>query len=207
VSKRSEIHDRVLQASSLDDIEKAYREWARDYDRDLVGESGYVAPQRCADALYEQLGATDAPVLDAGCGTGLVGQYLSQRGLGTIDGLDYSPDMLKEAEAKGCYRNLLQADLNATLDIPEDTYAAVVCVGTFTSGHVGPDALLKLLRVSAPGAPVCFSVREEFWSASDFSDVVDRAVDRGLAKNVAVEEIPYILSEGSTCRRVLLRAA
>ncbi|MEE4276839.1 MAG: methyltransferase domain-containing protein, partial [Halieaceae bacterium] len=96
-SKRSDIHDRVLNADSLEEIEKAYREWAEDYESDLVDLAGYVAPAICADALLNCLPDNSATVLDAGCGTGLVGERLAEAGVARIDGLDYSTDMLKRA--------------------------------------------------------------------------------------------------------------
>jgi predicted TPR repeat methyltransferase len=207
MSRRSDIHDRVLNASSLKDIEDAYRDWAGNYDRELVDDSGYVAPRQCAATLSELLPGPDAVVLDAGCGTGLVGHYLAGAGVSTIDGLDYSRDMLEVAAAKGCYRELMQADLNGPLDIESDRYDATVCVGTFTSGHVGPEALFELIRVTSKQGPVCFTVRDSFWRESQFTDVIDETARRGLATVVSSTEVPYIEKEGSTCHQVVMRVA
>ena len=203
---RSDIHDRVLNAKSLEDIQRAYRDWARDYDRDLVEEAGYVAPRQCADALRELLPASGATVLDAGCGTGLVGGYLAGTGIAAIDGVDCSPEMLELAASRGCYRNLMQADLNAPLDIASNQYSATVCVGTFTSGHVGPKALFELIRVTSADGPLVFTVRDGFWEESGFQSVVEEAVERGLAALVARTQMPYIRKEGSTCQQVVMRA-
>jgi predicted TPR repeat methyltransferase len=207
VSKRSDIHDRVLGASSLKDIEEAYREWADNYDQDLVKESGYVAPRQCAAVLGELLPDANAVVLDAGCGTGLVGQYLAEAGVRAIDGIDYSRDMLDVAATKGCYRELMQADLNGPLDIESDRYDATVCVGTFTSGHVKPEALFELIRVTGAQGPLCFTVRDSFWRQSQFTDVIDEAARQGLATVVSSTEVPYIEKEGSTCHQVVMRVA
>lgn len=207
MSKRSDIHDRVLNASSLQDIEDAYRDWAGDYDQDLVEGSGYVAPRQCATTLRELLPDTGAAVLDAGCGTGLVGHYLAEAGVQTIDGLDYSKDMLDVAATKGCYRELMQADLNGPLAIESDRYDATVCVGTFTTGHVGPAALFELIRVTAENGALCFTVRDGFWQESRFTRVIDEAARRGMAEVVSSTEVPYIEKEGSTCHQVVMRVA
>lgn len=207
MSKRSDIHDRVLNAGSLQDIEDAYRDWAGDYDRELVEGAGYVAPRQCATTLRELLPDTGAAILDAGCGTGLVGHYLAEAGVQTIDGLDYSRDMLDVAATKGCYRELLQADLNSPLDIESDRYAATVCVGTFTTGHVGPEALFELIRVTSEQGPLCFTVRDSFWKESQFTNVIDEASRRGMAEVVSSTEVPYIEKEGSTCHQVVMRVA
>jgi len=205
-STRSEIHNRVLSAESLDDIEAAYGEWARKYDEDLVGDSGYVAPALCAEALLSQLSTRNVSVLDAGCGTGLVGERLAAEGVSRIDGLDYSPDMLDVAAEKGCYQQLLRADLNSTLDIPSNHYNATICVGTFTTGHVQPHALLELVRVTSPGGPLCFTVRDSFWEASDFSATLDALTRSGACRLVDQSVVPYIRDEGSESQRVILEA-
>ena len=53
-----------------------------------------------------------------------------------MEALDYSKEMLDEAEKKGVYRKYIQADLSRPVDIEDNRYDAIVCVGTFTYGHV-----------------------------------------------------------------------
>lgn len=207
MSKRSDVHDRVLNARSLEDIEAGYRAWAGDYDQDLIDGAGYVAPKQCADALGELLPDSGASVLDAGCGTGLVGVYLAEAGIDAIDGIDFSQDMLDVAAEKNCYRSLLQADLNQPLDIPSNHYGASVCVGTFTTGHVRPEALFELIRVTESGGPICFTVRDSFWKETGFQEVIDKARERGIAELVSQAEMPYIKEEGSSCHQVMMRSS
>jgi 2-polyprenyl-3-methyl-5-hydroxy-6-metoxy-1,4-benzoquinol methylase len=64
---------------------------------------GFHDPKKCqelASECYQVVGKekADIDVLDMGCGTGLVGQYLHEDGFKNIVGLDASPGMLKEAE-------------------------------------------------------------------------------------------------------------
>ncbi|MEE4202621.1 MAG: class I SAM-dependent methyltransferase [Halieaceae bacterium] len=205
MSNRSEIHDRVLKARSLKDLEDGYRDWARDYDADLVENAGYVAPKQCADTLSDMMASRNERILDAGCGTGLVGQYLAESGFRAIDGLDYSPDMLEQAAAKGCYSDLMRADLNQALNIPDNQYSATACVGTFTSGHVAPQALHELVRVTSPEGAVCFTVRDSFWEESGFVSVIDDLTIQGAVELVSRVEVPYVLSEGSHCHQVVLQ--
>lgn len=44
--------------------------------------------------------------MDLACGTGLVGKYLSEKGINHIVGLDISPNMLEECSRKGVYKEL-----------------------------------------------------------------------------------------------------
>ncbi|MGE0419862.1 MAG: methyltransferase domain-containing protein [Acetobacteraceae bacterium] len=55
------------------------------------------------------------PVLDLGCGTGLVGLALGDLPLGPITGVDASPGMLAHAHRKGLYAELIEADLMTML--------------------------------------------------------------------------------------------
>ncbi len=55
------------------------------------------------------------PVLDLGCGTGLVALALSDLPVGPITGVDVSPRMLAHARGKGLYAELIEADLVAML--------------------------------------------------------------------------------------------
>ena len=116
----------------------------------------------------------EAVVLDAGCGTGLVGQLLAKARKFQIDGVDYSQSMLDEAQAKGCYRALQQVDLNQPLQIAADSYDAVICIGTFTLGHVRPEALHEMLRITKSGGQICFTVRDEFWLKSNFGSLLSK---------------------------------
>ena len=77
-------------------------------------------------------------------------------GCSPIDALDYSREMLDEAQCKNVYRQCLQADLSRPLDIEDDAYQAVVCAGTFSYGHVKSDAFDELIRITAPGGAICF---------------------------------------------------
>jgi hypothetical protein len=86
---------------------------------------------------------------------------------GPIDGVDLSPQMLQAALAKGLYRALYCADVTAPMDLPGG-YTGIVSSGTFTSGHVGPEALPHLIALAAPGAVLALSVNLRIWEAQGF---------------------------------------
>jgi len=207
MSSRKEIHERVLNATDVEALAEAYAEWAPSYDADLVAEMGYRAYVTAADLLIAHEKDIEAPILDAGCGTGLVGAYLANAGYSQIDGLDYSADMLAEARRKGVYANLLQGDLTGTLQIPNDRYGAVISVGTFTLGHVGPQALEELIRVTKPGGHICFTVRSEAWLQHDYPTTVNELVRQGSWQAIESRETDYIEQEGSTCQLCLFVVA
>ena len=110
MSNIRDIHERVLQAKNPDDLAAAYADWAGNYDADLVGEMGYQAPHAAVELLHASLASPGALILDAGCGTGLVGEELSRLGYKRLVGLDYSSDMLQHARTKNVYDKLLELE-------------------------------------------------------------------------------------------------
>jgi len=133
-----------------------YRHWAETYDVEFARDRGYQYPQIIADIYARHAKPADTPVLDVGSGTGLVASALQEHhsvdAQLTIDGVDISPEMLAVSRTKNVYRHLFEADLTQSIDLPEKQYGAVVSAGTFTHGHVGPEALIKLLRLCRAGA-------------------------------------------------------
>jgi predicted TPR repeat methyltransferase len=152
--------DKVYSAENHEELMDAYKDWAVNYDADTVGEFGYEAHINSAKALDKALEDKSANIMDAGCGTGLVAEILQDMGYKHMDGLDYSKEMLDEAEKKGVYKNLYQRDLSKPLDFPDNAYDAVVCTGTFTYGHVDANGFDELARITRPGGVICFTVRE-----------------------------------------------
>lgn len=150
----------TYEASTPEELLAAYSKWAHLYDRDTLEVMGYVGPQVAADMLDVHLPATDSRVLDAGCGTGLVGEILNQLGYEHVDAMDFSADMLSEAEKKAVYRRLYREDMNGRLNLPDNSYDATICVGTFTFAHVGPHAFDELVRITRPGGHICFTIRD-----------------------------------------------
>ncbi len=133
---------------------------------------GYRVPGLVRGALLRHLplldqGVAAGPVLDLGCGTGLVAVACSDLPLGPWEGVDVSPGMLAEAAAKGSYDALHEADLVPWLGAEERSWAIILAADVFcyfgaleeTFVHVrrrlGANGLLILSleeRVDAPDA-------------------------------------------------------
>lgn len=204
MGKQTAIHEQVLNTQSTDELMGLYENWAADYDRDVNETWGYSGPDRTLYWLQQYVEANGARILDAGCGTGLVAVALAQGGFAHIDGIDYSQAMLAEAAKKGVYQTLSQMNMNEALPIATGTYDGVTCVGTFTSAHVIPEALNELVRVTRDGGTVCCTVREEYWQETQFADVLKCIVSSGRAQVKQLCDEPYVHSEESICKMVVL---
>ena len=169
-----------------DDSIQLYKGWADTYDADFIAAKGYVGYLNVARLFLEQEGRPDGPVLDVGCGTGVVGIALRDGGIAAVDGIDISQEMLDQARGKkvqdgSCaYRKLIQADLTKAIALESNSYAGIVSAGTFTHGHLGPESLDELWRVAAPGAVCSIAINAAHFDsqgfASKFADDVKRNV-------------------------------
>lgn len=195
-------------SSSTQHCMKIYEKWASTYNDEVANEAqNYVAPVLAAQAALESsTTAADGVILDAGCGTGLVGQALALGGAKVIDGADLSPAMLKVARQTGVYRNLTQVDLTRRMAADDNTYDIVTCVGTFTLGHVGPDpALREFIRITKSNGIVVATILEEIWLSGGFKDEVEKLEAEGIATILGMELIDYVKGHGDKAMLVTLR--
>lgn len=172
-------HDVIARSHELDGtphaLSRYYEDWAPQYETD-VENAEYRGPETVS-ALFAHTvanylrGRERLTVLDAGCGTGLVGRLLTQKVSGvTLDGSDLSHAMIAEAAKAKVYRLLSGGvDLNLGLrEFPENGYDATISCGVFTLGHVQPQAIEGLLRVTRPGGFVIVSARQRYLTETDF---------------------------------------
>ena len=104
--------------------------WAEEgYDKE-VEEWQWVAPEIITEMAIPYFNPEDH-VLDAGCGTGLVGEILVKQGY-TIDGIDLSPKMLEYAKERG-YRELRSANLAqpSLADFIGKKYKSIISAGVY----------------------------------------------------------------------------
>ncbi|KAI8943278.1 hypothetical protein NX059_001298 [Plenodomus lindquistii] len=203
----------------IDAMTKLYDEWASTYDKDVIEGEEYKAPPLIAQTILKHLSPSDkvksangddaiAPavkILDAGCGTGLVGVFLAQLGAKHIDGVDLSPGMLTIARKTGAYNALESADLTHPIKFETGSYDVVSCVGTFTAGHVGPQCLDELVRVTKTGGLVVATVLDEVWKPLGFEKRVAELKEGEKVEVVGTELMLYRTKHKAAAREVVLR--
>ncbi|KAA6182229.1 class I SAM-dependent methyltransferase [Thiohalocapsa marina] len=201
MTPKSEMLNRAYSVKTSDDVRGLYRDWAQQYDQDLLGDDlQYVAPQMAASIFARYVTNFSARVLDVGCGTGLSGLALKDAGFTNLDGADLSQEMLEQARLKEVYQDLFEADIIAGMDLPDNSYDAALSVGTFTHGHVGPDALAEVLRVIKPTGVFCLTIHEGVYTALDYPNALQSLEDKGIAKVLTVEDADYIRGEDLTSK-------
>lgn len=111
-----------VSEQNADYVQGVFDDFAEDFESKLH-DLDYKAPDYIADALHRIFPLGD--VLDAGCGTGLVGDKIAPM-CTTLTGVDLSGEMLKIAKERGIYTHLHQADLNDFLRDTSAQYNAIV---------------------------------------------------------------------------------
>ena len=214
---------KVYSATSTDETQKLYDEWAAQYDKDLADEE-YASPELTVEAVVKHLnrgrvakgGDGSLRVLDAGCGTGLVGLGLAAKqsellrdGLGElrIDGIDLSQGMLDVARKTMAYGNLETADLSQPLKVQNESYDIVTCVGTLTKAHVGAGVLKEFVRVSRRGCGlVVATILEEIYEEGGYKSVIFNELGKyGRVEVISIEDFGIRKGQQSGGKMVVLR--
>ena len=166
---------RVYQSKDYEELTSEYNAWASGYDADLRSLE-FTGPRAGAETLAKYVADKEAKVLDAGAGTGLVGEELARLGFKRITALDLSPGMLRTASEKSVYEELVVGELGKPLGFKTGQFAGTTCIGTLTFGHAPPESLDELVRVTKAGGAVVFSMRTDYYTEGRF-DVKQAALE------------------------------
>ena len=162
----------IYKLTTSEELLKYYQDWTKKnkYNQDMVNWK-YTAPQETVSVLKKYAFNKNCKILDAGCGTGLVGIELKKYGYLNIDGVDFSQNML-DLVPQRIYKRIEKVDLNMPLKFKANMYDVVMCVGTFTYGHVKPQALDELIRITKNKGLICFTINEGIYEEYGFDNKV-----------------------------------
>ena len=175
-----------------DDAHEVYEAWAPSYETDLVEGYGYTAHRIAAEAMAAVCPDRTAEILDIGCGTGLVASELAAKGFSAIDGFDASRRMLAEARAKGVYRNLIRGDLRDHRALEPERHDAVIAVGVFGGGHVGPQDLECFIRPARAGGAIVLYANAIPYVEDDYPSHLQRLQESGAWAVDRTEQTNYM---------------
>ena len=201
-TRLNEIIALITQSNRAEEIKQAYRDWADSYDQDLEF-FGYVAPQLGVDLFHHAFGNPKGLILDAGCGTGLCGKALAERGYQRIHGADFSPEMLAQAQKTNHYEKLMEADFRHRLDLPQQTYDGVVSIGVYKT-FIGEKFLQELLRIVKPAGILCMSCRLDYFEG-DFQRQIQAQAKAQALSVQSITTQPYMKGQGAEAIYVVLQ--
>ena len=163
-------YNEAYSVKTPEDSIELYKKWAKTFDSDFALSSNYVSHIKISSFFKKYARNTDAPILDVGAGTGLVGKCLNKIDNKIIIGIDISPEMLEKAKLTGCYSSLIEEDVTKKISLKSHSIGAVVSAGTFTHGHVGPNAFDELLRITKPGGLFVLSINTKVFVKNGFKE-------------------------------------
>ncbi len=185
----------IYKLKKTDEVMKYYDEWGEEnkYDKDMV-DWNYTGPKETSEVFIKYEKNKNVKILDAGCGTGLVGVELKKYNYLNIVGADLSKKLL-DLVPKGYYKKLIQTDLNKPINADDNTYGGILCVGTFTYGHVKPQALDEFIRITTNKGLICFTINEGIYKEYGFDKKIKELSDKGCWSMKEFFKSDYIASK------------
>lgn len=197
----------LAHAESTGEVVERYDAWVDDYETD-VRAWGYDLPEQIAQRLVAAVDTPgDCTVVDAGCGTGLVGQALRSFGFNAaLVGSDVSQESLRVATTKHTYTALVAADIAGGLPLASNSVDAVACGGVLTYVPDTYAALSEFVRVLRPGGVAVASQRTDLWAERDCDDVVARLRANHIHVEVGMASpyLPALAEYGEAIQVVLV---
>ena len=186
----------IYKLKTTEEVMEFYNEWGdqNKYNKDMI-DWDYTGPKETVDTFKKYFHNSDALIFDAGCGTGLVGKELKKFGYKNFYGADLSQILLNTIP-KDLYKKLFRIDLNQSIEIEDNFFEAVMCVGTFTYAHVKPNALDEFVRITKNKGLICFTINEGIYKDYGFDIKIDELKNKNKWKEIEFFKSDYIASKG-----------
>lgn len=189
-------------------LEQTDGEWAESYTNDMMAlRFDSLQTMICKVQHYSRLSLFEAKesdtisILDVGCGTGLLGEYLlkhcgdeDSRGTAelVIDGMDVTKEMLDvlQRERSPMYNDIYQHDIeNTPWPCASKTYDISVCNGVLVYVQDGGRCLDEFARVTKSGGHCLLMLRQD--SLDEFSTKIYKMMTDGIWRLADITETRF----------------
>ena len=185
----------IYKLTSKDKVLKYYDDWTKNaqFNQDMI-DWGYTAPVNTVQLIKKYIHDKNIKILDAGCGSGLAGIELKKRGFTNIYGVDFSQSMLNLIP-NNIYQTVELIDLNEPLKYNDNIFDVIICVGTFTYGHVKAHALNEFIRVTNKNGYICFTINEGIYTEYKFDKKINELSKNKSWKVLKLFKSSYIVNK------------
>ena len=141
-------------------VRATFDSFAQQFDRHLVDTLDYHIPEMLESAVRALSPPAQLDILDLGCGTGLCGERLRDLARRLV-GVDLAPRMLEVARGRGCYHELVQAEIVQYLPLQARASFDLVMAADVLIyiGDIG-QLMSELARVLRAGGWFAFSIEQ-----------------------------------------------
>jgi predicted TPR repeat methyltransferase len=177
-------------------LKEYYKKWSSTYDND-VKSCEYNGPETITNILTRNFNIYGSTILDVGCGTGLLADYLNKDKYQIlIDGIDISNEMIEIANKRNYYNQISNIDVFDITSPQKTKYDYIISAGMFTHNHVGPNAIENILNYLESDGVFIFTVRNSFMKKENFQKIIVDLLKNGkMSKCSTIENQNYIEEE------------
>ena len=174
------------------DPEEHYDLWAKQYEKELLEDYGYCAHIIGSKAFSTNELRKSCNIIDIGCGTGLVGESLKSSGFLNISGLDVSSKMIAIAKKKQIYKEFYQKKIENLEGVILKPFEALICVGSFGLGHIGPESLVLLVKLVEKNSLIIIFMNAEPFNLENYMDYIEDLNKKNLINIVDIQDHNYM---------------
>ena len=95
----------------------------------------------------------------------------------------------------GIYHTIDLIDLNEPLKYEDNTFDAIMCVGTFTYGHVKAHALNEFIRIIKYQGLICFTINEGIYKEYEFDKKINELTTNNQWEIIELSKSTYIVNK------------
>jgi SAM-dependent methyltransferase len=126
---------------------EGYARWAPTYEDAVVDAMDIRLLDRLERVRWDGAGR----VIDLACGSGRTGAWLRARGVGSVDGLDFTAEMLDLARGRGAHDRLIEGDVRETGLVDGAYDLAIMCLADEHLPDLAP-LYGEVARITGAGA-------------------------------------------------------
>lgn len=192
-------------AFSNDIVEKAFIEMPNDngkmvdiYDKmtpdvydQFMGSVNYREPQEIVKEVVSLNLPKESRILDAGAGTGLIGELLTEQGYTNLDAMDACQEFLKALDAKNIYKSSKHAFFgqgNLPEEEQKEQYDVVTAAGVFLKGHMPREGMQEIHGFLRPGGYFVTAMRDKYYTEEEsecrYYSMIQELLQQGKFKMV-----------------------
>jgi hypothetical protein len=100
--------------------------------------------------------------------------------------------MLAHAKETGVYRHLMSENVERLGNRLQGQYKALICVGSFGIGHLGPSVLEDLIKMVHPNGLIQIFINAEPFEVEDYQSSIAALQQQGLWTVQQIEDHNYM---------------